>query len=170
MKRPYRPLPTQERLQELFEYSVTTGLLYHRQGRRKGLPAGGQSGKAHQRYIHVWVDRELYRAHRVIWCLVTGDDPKELQIDHADCDSTNNTWCNLRIATSSQNRFNQKLTVANTSGFKGVSWDKRCGKWLAKITYQHMKVRVGLFDTPEEAHAAYVEAAQRLHGEFARAA
>ncbi len=162
-----KPLPTQERLQELFDYSVTTGHLYHRQGRNQGQIAGGVTGA--KGYRHVWVDRLLFRAHRLIWCWVTGEDPINQVIDHADRATDNNAWHNLRLADRCQNLSNCKRHKDNASGFKGVSWDKRTQRWEAKICHQRKQMSLGRFDTPEEAHAAYVAAAERLHGEFARA-
>jgi hypothetical protein len=169
MPQRYRPLPTQERLQELFEYSVVTGLLYRRQGRRKGLPAGCQVGNSKGRgYIHI--RGEQYATYRVIWRLVTGQDPQDLHVDHADGDPLNNAWHNLRLATHTQNMANRRISKYNTSGYKGVIWNPRQGYWMAKIRHEGRKLSLGNYATAEAAHAAYVEAAQRLKGEFARAA
>ena len=163
-----KPLPTQERLQELFDYSVITGHLYHRQGRNQGQIAGGVTGT--KGYRSVWVDQTLFRAHRLIWCWVTGEDPINQVIDHADRATDNNAWCNLRCATHSDNLANSKLTTRNTSGFKGVSFHRGAQRWMAMAWRGGRPNYLGLFDTPEEAHAAYLAAAERLHGEFARTA
>jgi hypothetical protein len=96
------------------------------------------------------------------------DAPDGLEVDHIDGDGLNNRRCNLRLATRSQNMRNQRLNSRNTSGFKGVSWDKRDKKWLAYIKVYRKKIHLGSFDTPEDAHAAYCDAAARLHGEFAK--
>jgi hypothetical protein len=163
------PLPTQERLQELFEYSVVTGLLYHRQGPRKGLPAGGQKGNS-RGYAISWIDNVYYKTHRVIWVLVTGVDPATLDVDHKDGDRLNNAWHNLRLATRSQNLANQQTSSTNTSGFKGVTWQSSRQRWVAQIRHHGQLIHIGRYATPEEAHAAYMEAAHQLKGEFARAA
>ena len=68
------------------------------------------------------------------------------------------------MATSSQNMGNQKRHANGMSGFKGATWHK-CGRWQAQIQMRYL----GLFDTAEEAHAAYMAAAQNAYGEFARA-
>jgi hypothetical protein len=169
MKRAYKPLPTQERLQELFEYSVVTGTLYHLQRPAKGR-GDGHAGRVVSGRVYVTLDGQRYMAHRLIWCLVTGQDPSHLHIDHIDGDPTNNPWHNLRLATRSQNMSNCKTHKDNASGFKGVSWDKTKKRWQASICHQRKKIHLGRYTTPEEAHAAYLEAAHRLKGEFARAA
>lgn len=89
-----------------------------------------------------------------------------VEIDHRDLDKLNNRKANLRSATRSQNRANTTLSARNTSGFKGVV---RCGsRWRSAIRKNGKCISLGRFETPEAAHAAYVEAAQTLFGEFAR--
>jgi hypothetical protein len=75
---------------------------------------------------------------------------------------------NLRIATVSQNRCNRRATLKNTSGFKGVTWDKDHSKWRAEIRVERKLKYLGLYNTPEAAFAAYCVAAQQMHGDFAR--
>lgn len=89
-------------------------------------------------------------------------------VDHIDGDRLNNRRANLRAATRSQNMHNTGVSKRNRSGFKGVSWDSRRRCWLACVNSNKVPHRLGCFDTPEEAHAAYVSATIRLHGEFAR--
>ena len=73
---------------------------------------------------------------------------------------------NLRPATRSENVANTRRRRSNTSGFKGVS--KNYGnKWMARIRKDDKLIYIGNFDSPEEAHAAYAEAAKRLFGDFA---
>jgi hypothetical protein len=165
-----KPLPTQERLQELFEYSVITGTLTRKIG-VCGYSAGRSvGGKINTGYWMAGVDRTHYQAHRLIWRLVTGEDPGELDVDHIDGERTNNAWHNLRLGTRSQNASNQRLRSDNTSGLKGACWDPVNERWEVRLRFQKRSYFLGRFATAEEAHAAYVEAAQRLHGEFARAA
>jgi len=52
----------------------------------------------------------------------------------------------------------------NISGFRGVYWDKQRKRWRARITVSGKKTHIGLFDTPESAHAAYCEARKQLLG------
>lgn len=160
-------MPSQERLQELFDYSVVTGALYRRKG-VKGFPRGRSVGFDNGNgYLRTVVDGHKVYNHRLVWKLVTGQEPTT-NIDHIDGDSTNNAWHNLRLATQAQNCRNQALKTTNTSGFKGVSYSKVSKKWVATIWRDYRCHYLGLYGTPEQAHAAYVEAAERLHGEFAR--
>jgi len=87
-------------------------------------------------------------------------------VDHADGDRLNNRRENLRKATHAQNQQNTKLSKANTSGFKGVTF--RAGRWGAGIRANGTFTYLGRFTTKEEAARAYDAAARQLHGEFAR--
>lgn len=91
-----------------------------------------------------------------------------MQIDHIDGNTANNAIANLREASNAQNCMNKPKPKSNTSGFKGVRYHSRDRRWYAHIRLSGKQVHLGLFDTAEEAHAAYCEAAHRLHGEFAR--
>jgi hypothetical protein len=96
--------------------------------------------------------------------------PHGMDIDHINGDGLDNRWSNLRLATRAENIRNSRTKATNTSGFKGVSWHKRDRKWQAHIKINGRSKNLGLFEAPEDAHAAYVAAAQKYHGEFARAA
>ena len=111
------------------------------------------------------VDRIVYRAHRLIWLMYHGQWPPQ-EIDHINGDRADNRIVNLRLATASQNRANSKVYKTNRCGFKGVARTPY-GRWVARIHFEKTKY-LGTFDTPEEAHAAYVRAAQAAHGIFAR--
>lgn len=161
----FKPLPPQALLNELFDYSLTTGLLYWRTGTWKGHTAG--CVKSRIGYLSVRISKQSYMAHRIIWALVTGDDPGQLQIDHIDRCRANNAWVNLRLATSSANKCNRGPQSNGTSGFKGVSFFKPKGKWRARINVLHTEHHIGYFDSPEEANIAYIAAAEQIHGEFA---
>jgi hypothetical protein len=87
-------------------------------------------------------------------------------VDHASGDRLNNRRSNLRIATHTQNMRNTRLKVTNSSGFKGVTTTAE-GRWRARITVDRVEIRLGNFDTREEAAAAYDAAARLHHGEFA---
>jgi hypothetical protein len=92
------------------------------------------------------------------------------EVDHQDGDGLNNRRKNLRPCTHAQNMQNMYHTV-NQTGFKGVAIERRKGRsdrWIAQIRVNGKHRRIGRFKTPEEAHAAYVEAARFHFGEFAQ--
>jgi len=75
---------------------------------------------------------------------------------------------NMREATVSQNRHNTGIRTDNSSGYKGVSWDKSMNKWVAQIQVNCKGIKIGRFTTKELAALAYNRAAIKYHGEFAR--
>ena len=92
-----------------------------------------------------------------------------LVIDHVNGDSLDNRRCNLRYATRSQNLANSlRVAVKTGVSLKGARQIRATGRWIAQITKDKQVHHLGTFDTAEEAHAAYAEAAVRLFREFAR--
>lgn len=132
--------------------------------RRIGRIAGSAAYSGH---IRVGLFGRPTMAHVLIWLLMTGEWP-DREIDHIDGNPANNRWDNLRLATRFQNAKNRKRGSNNTSGFKGVARWKN--KWKAEIMADGKSRYLGLYDTPQDAHRAYADAAHRLHGEFARLA
>ena len=106
--------------------------------------------------------QKMITMHRVIM-----KTPKGKETDHIDRNALNNQRSNLRIVTHSQNQMNKGMGKNNTSGFKGVSWDKNSKKWQANIKENNKRLYLGLFETKEEAYKAYVEACKKYHRDFA---
>lgn len=105
-----------------------------------------------------------FMMHRVIMGL-THDDPRV--VDHINHDQLDNRRENLRVCTKAENMCNTKLYSSNSSGYKGVSKMSGSSKWKATIFKNRKAYHLGMFDDPALAHAAYMEAATRLHGKFA---
>lgn len=105
--------------------------------------------------------------HRLAWAFVTGEWP-EKEIDHINTEKADNRFCNLREATNRENSTNKGLSIANTSGIKGVYLLKRTGRWHARIKKDKVMRHLGYFETAAQAEYAYNMAAIQLHGEFAR--
>jgi hypothetical protein len=98
--------------------------------------------------------------------------PPDLQVDHRDGDGLNNRRRgkdgNLRLASNAQNGRNGRFRRNNTSGHKGVSWDKAKQKWEAYIMLNGKQRRLGRYLNINDAAAAYAKASAELHGEFGR--
>lgn len=114
-------------------------------------------------YIQIQFKQRRYAAHRIAWYLFHGIPPAD-QIDHINCDRTDNRIANLRAANSSQNKANQ---IGRGKYPKGVSKQTK-GYFIAQIQKDLKQIYLGCFKTPEEAASAYQEAALRIHGEFAK--
>lgn len=127
--------------------------------------AGKKAGSLSIGYLIIRIKGCNYYAHRLAWLIIKGRWPTE--IDHIDLDKSNNKWDNLRECSRTQNLANRKQyhRKVGTGLPKGVFPES--GKFFASIKDEKKTRRIGLFKTPEEAHAAYVKAAKKLHGEFA---
>lgn len=125
--------------------------------------AGALSG----RYWSLYLNAQRAYGHRVAWLLMTGHWPAQ-QVDHANGNNLDNRWCNLRLCTVSQNNTNRHVPVRSASGLVGAV--KNGNRWTAKIRNDGPQKVIGHFDIPQDAHAAYMEAALKTHGPFARKA
>ena len=160
---------TEDRLRKLLRYDPCAGhfmRLTNRGTQRIGDIAGSINTSGH---IQIKIDGRSYLAHRLAWLYMTGAWPLN-EIDHIDANKENNRLENLREATKIQNGMNRRAYSNNQSGYKGVHWYKKNRKFGSHIRVNKKLMFLGLFDTAEEAHAAYVEAARKHFGAFARAA
>lgn len=99
---------------------------------------------------------------------IIGKPPRGFLVDHIDGNKLNNRKSNLRFCTPSQNLMNKGKPESNTSGYKGVSWDKVNKKWKAEIKVNGKSKTLGRFLTPKIAYKIYCEACIYYHKEFAR--
>lgn len=158
---------TRNLIEGALSYDSGTGIFL----RKKNGETAGNIANNGYRSISINVDGKRQRclAHRLAWVLVHGYFPKT-DVDHIDGNRDNNAIANLRLATRSQNLGNSKRRTHNSSGFKGVHFHKHMKVWRARITFQGKEIFLGHYPSAELAHEAYVVAAKRLFGEFARAA
>ena len=155
-----------DRVRELLSYDRESGTFHWRISPRNGIGVGAVAGCANRRnYWQIRLDGRPYLAHRLAFLHVLGRLPNKV-VDHIDGDTLNNRWINLREASHSQNGGNTRLSRRNTSGFKGVSYHAGAGKWRATLGQGGRAIYLGLFDTPEAAHHAYIDAARDHFGEF----
>jgi hypothetical protein len=116
----------------------------------------------HHGYIQFATGRTTMLLHRVVM-----NAPKGIQIDHINGNPLDNRRENLRFCNPSQNRANSRRSPKNTSGFKGVHWDRKWGRWVSMIRVNGKKIYLGSSDDPAKAHKLYCEAAKEHFGEFA---
>jgi len=80
---------------------------------------------------------------------------KNEEIDHINGNKLDNQRSNLRSVSHSINELNKGMSIRNTSGFRGVCWDKNRCKWMAKSKHNGKMVNLGRYETPKEASQAY---------------
>lgn len=172
-----RPLPSQEALAELLDYDPESGLLRWRARPREMFTtardrsawntryAGRLAGTRHcGGYLQISLKVPgcvvLAKAHRIIWKLLYGVDPDE--VDHIDGDGINNRLVNLRDVSRQENARNVARPVTNTSGVAGVRWDEDRGRWNARIQVCGKTRHLGRFNDFAQAVAARTEAERRF--------
>lgn len=161
---------TAERLREVLRYDHAAGRFFSIAGTWRTPPGSMVGVPSTGGYRAVYVPGAgQFTEHRLVWLYVYGHFPPD-DIDHINGDRTDNRINNLRLATRSQNNMNARKRTVNKSGFKGVSWHSGAHKWRATIMLDRHQTHLGFYDAPELAHAAYVAAAQKHFGDFARAA
>ena len=162
---------SQARLRELLHYDPKTGRFTWRADRCGGfIPRGAVVGwidKSTGGRRRITLDRVTYHASRLAVLWVTGRLPSK-NVDHINGNCGDNRWINLREATQSQNLGNSRATRGRALP-KGVHWDKQNNRYLAQITVKRRNIFLGRFPTARAAHVAYMAAARKYFGEFARA-
>lgn len=169
-------LPSQAVLNQFLRYEPDTGKLYWRE-RTDEMFTGGDdrthtvwnsryAGKEafitpnEKGYLYGSIHKQKMKAHRVIWKMVTGEEPD--QIDHINGDTADNRWENLRDVEGWQNQRNMKRPKNNTSGQIGVSWDSARSLWAAEIWNRGKKHALGRFESFDDAVAARKAAQERF--------
>ena len=160
------PLPPLERLNELLEIApipksqieIKSGLIWKvsRGPQRAGSVAGSKNPNLITPGRFDWqvgIDQRYYLVSRVIYFMANGIDPGELEVDHEDRNPMNNNVWNLRLGDGSLQEHNKGPLSNNTSGAKGVTWNKRSKKWKAQLEYKGEYFYLGL-------HTCKIEAAR----------
>jgi hypothetical protein len=154
-------------ISQAIEYYASIGVFRWRVSPSIRVSAGSLAGSVGgDGYWQIQYRGRKYIGHRLAWFLMTGVWPAG-QIDHRNGDKLDNRWCNLRLASSSQNCANTR-----SRGFlpKGVTLHRQTGKYQAQIKKGGKNFYLGLFESPIEANAAYAQKARELFGDFARSA
>lgn len=179
---------TQDLLNEIFTYDADTGVLSHKERPRWMFTKGYKGGETSWRtfntqnagrpitniggggYLRVNIDGERYLAHRIIWMMVHGEWPTE--IDHINGNPSDNRLSNLRAVDRQENLRNLSRRADNSSGHTGVSFSKRDGVFIAYITVNKKTKVIGRYETAEQAAQARAKAQSELgfHPNHGRAA
>lgn len=106
---------------------------------------------------------KLVLMHRIILGAKKGQS-----VDHKNGNGLDNRKSNIRLCSHKQNMMNRKKPSHNTSGYKGVTWDKQMKKWRVQIRHSETNSYIGLFKNIIDAANAYDKKAKEIFGEFAR--
>lgn len=158
---------TQTFLKSILAYDKDTGvftwIIDARNNAKKGTVAGY---KHHSGYSYIGIKGRGYASHRLVWLYVKGCLPEI--IDHINGDKSDNRAVNLRIATVFENNRNANIRKDNTSGAKGVTFDKETGKWRVSVFVNKVRLNFGRHSDFELAALIAEEARIKYHGDFAR--
>lgn len=155
-----------EVLKNLLNYDPKSGEFRWLKNRSSKAKAGQVAGSVcKDGYRHIKVNGMNHKAHRLAWFYCHGVWP-DSEIDHQFHDRDDNRAKFIRKATPSENSMNRSVRNDNSSGFKGVSWNKKSKKWSAEITSKGKRMFLGFFEHPELAAEAYRKAVEEHHGKF----
>lgn len=159
-------LPPLEVLKSEFSYDPSTGIFKRLRKNttwtNEGEIAGYTCNTHGYRFLHV-KDYGYFRAHLIAWKMHYGSDP-DYEIDHINRNRSDNRIENLRSVSHLENCRNKSDYSNNKSGYRGVSWKKSSGRWVAQITHEGERIYIGLFNDPHQAHLAYVKKRDELLG------
>lgn len=167
------PLPSLEAVRAAFAYDRATGVFRWRRRMDRDNAWNAKhaekiAGTAHNEgYRSIRFNGRSFLAHGLAWFYEHGEWPSH-DIDHRDTERSCDSLENLRPATRSQNNQNARLRRNHPTGLKGAMLTKSGKRFWSRIVVAKSRIYLGVFDTAEQAHSAYVEAAQRYFGEFAR--
>lgn len=158
---------TAENIKDLLHYEPESGAFTWKVnvGRFGRIPAGSLAGSVNKchGYTAISYGGHLYPAHRVAWLYMTGEWPKD-EIDHINRQRSDNRWENLRSVTRADNLLNKCLYKSNKSGFAGVGWHKRIGKWQAVLRVKNTRMHLGYWDDLIAAASAVAEKRREVVG------
>lgn len=140
--------------QEIFEYK--DGKLYWKARNSNRVKVGDRAGRAELgRYRQIQLNGNKLYEHRIIYEMHYGPVPEGMEIDHIDRNKENNLIENLRAVTQSENQWNR--------GASGFTYLKGKGKFQAQIQVGDKRKYLGLYETPVDAHIAYLKAKEKYH-------
>lgn len=157
---------TQEYLQKLFDYK--DGQLFWVSSQSRRIKVGNRAGcQKKDGYRFITLNYSNFYEHKLIYMFHFGKT--DLEIDHIDGNRSNNRIENLRPATITENARNKKTLTSNTSGRKGISFDKLVKKWRAYIGINGKVKVLGFFENFDDAVKVREKAERENFKEFNRA-
>ena len=160
---------SQERLKQVLDYDLSTGLFTRKIKTSNSVKIGEVAGMINTLgYRVISIDGKLHYGHRLAWLYVHNEHPPH-EIDHINECKSDNRICNLRKATSGQNKQNITLKKNNKSGAKGVFWYASRNKWIAYIRKDGKRHSLGYHVNFEDAVKARKMAENKFfthHKEF----
>lgn len=114
-------------------------------------------------YVHGTIEGQTIKLHRLLL-----NAPSDMVVDHINGVPSDCRKQNLRIGSQHQNTMNCSIPKNSKTGFKGVCFDKRRGKYMAHIHPGRKTKFLGYYESPIEAALAYDKAASFYFGSFAK--
>lgn len=155
-----------DKIKSVLSYDKESGLFTWTTNVSSRALTGQTAGTLVNGYVCISIFGKRYQAHRLAFALVNGEFPT-LLVDHINGVINDNRWSNLRLATNSQNTCNSRLSSRNSTGVKGVSFDRSRNLYRARIDINGSAIRLGRFDSLEDASQAVFDARLFYHKEFA---
>lgn len=157
---------SQSELKRQLHYNPVTGIFTWLVSNRNGLKIGDVAGSyGGDGYVAIRIFGKRYLSHRLAFLYMEGKFPLN-EVDHVNHVKDDNCWLNLRHATRSENQRNAPKQSNNTSGFKGVTFNKKCGKFVAQATFNGKPKYIGEYLTVTLASEAYQYFAKLNYGDF----
>jgi hypothetical protein len=161
------PMPPYDKLSERLKYDPETGIgtwIVSPGNQVKNQTVAGCYNN--WGYLIIRYNYKIYGGHRLFWYLQTKEDPGHFTIDHIDQNKKNNKFCNLRLATPTQQKQNVLITKNNTTGVRGIRWKESMQRYEARIVFNGKRIQLGSFRTFDQAVAVRQAKELELYGEF----
>jgi hypothetical protein len=161
----FKPLPPIRRLQEVFEIDETSPSGLRNRITRGRLKAGLPAGSKGYFYWVAAIDKKYYNVQRIVYALHHGIDPGCYMVDHINRNRFDNNISNLRLIMHPLNAINTGVFSHNSTGVRGVSYNKRDKVYYAQIKVNQKVIHLGSFYTVEDAAEVRKAAELRFFGE-----
>lgn len=154
---------TQDELKKILHYNPKSGIFTRIIGWHGRNGEGKIAGCYHTNgYRYIVIKKKSYKASRLAFLYMEGYFPEYL-VDHKDRNKSNDKWCNLRHVSNQCNVRNCGNLKNNTSGVKGVYWNKLRKRWCAYIINNLKNYSLGSYKDYNEAVCARLAGEQSLN-------